>query len=633
MKKILISLFIFMGMMSCKDYLDIVPDDIATIDKAFNNKNSAKSYLYTCYNYLPDEGSVNSNPALCGGDEVWLYPKSYGLGSFFGSTWMYDLAHGEQNANNPIGDYWMGDRQGKNLFVGIRDCNIFLEKIEQVPDIDDFEKAQWIAEVKFLKAYYHFYLLRMYGPVPIIKENLDITSDTEEVKVERRPVSEVVNYIVSLLDEALADLPLMIENESTELGRITQPIAAAIKAKVLVLNASPIFNEGGVFDDLVSKDGAKLIDDTNNAEKWVIAKEAVKAAIDKCHEAGHELYYFKEPRVISDSTRLKMNIRGAVTERWNSELIWGSTFRSTDHLQRCSQARLRSADIGNHNAKNLLAPTMRMAEVFYTENGVPIDQDNTWNYAERFKTSTAGTEDRYYLKKGYKTANLHFDREPRFYASMAFDGSIWYGGGRFDDNSTYHLEMKARQFAGMTATERISITGYLSKKMVNYNNVVGDGSDYTIEYYPFPIIRLADLYLLHAEAANESGAPATEVFEFLDKVRERAGLEGVEKSWEDFSNNPEQPKSLVGRRKIIRTERQIEFAFEGKRFWDVRRWLTATDEMNTVIKGWNIFEESTEDFNKVVSIYNMEFRRKDYFWPIQTSEILVNNKLVQNPGW
>ncbi|KJF45374.1 RagB/SusD family nutrient uptake outer membrane protein [Draconibacterium sediminis] len=633
MKKIVIILCMALGTMSCQNYLDIVPDNIATIDLAFNNRLGAKSFLYTCYNYLPDDGDITSNPALIGGDEMWLHPKGPDLSSFFGSTWLFDLANGEQNANNPIADFWTGDKQGKNLFIAIRDCNIFLDNIQRVPDIDDWEKKRWIAEVKFLKAYYHYYLLRMYGPTPIIDDNLPISASPDDVKVERQPVSKVVSYIVDLLDEAVIDLPLKIENETVELGRINQVIAYSIKAKVLVLDASPIFNRSGVFDDLLSSDGQKLIDKTEDDKKWVIAKEAVEMAIEKSHEAGIHLYTYKDSKVITDSTRYKMNIRGSFSERWNSEVIWGLTFTSTDHMQRLAQPRFNSAHISTHQVRNMLSPTMRMAELYYTGNGVPINEDVSWNFDERFKTHVAGEEDRYYIKRGYETANLNFDREPRFYGSLGFDGCIWYGNGKYDDNASYHLEMKARQFAGVMSSEKYNITGYLPKKYVNYENTIDGSGNYSIERYPFPVIRLADLYLLYAETANESGAEKVEVFKYLDLIRDRAGLSGVVESWSAYSNNPTKPDSKEGRRSIIKQERMIELAFEGQRFWDLRRWLDASDVMNEPIRGWNIREASTSDYYKVITLYDMKFNRKDYFWPIQTSEILINNKLVQNPGW
>src|SRR5690606_25193907 len=129
-----------------------------------------------------------------------------------------------------------------SMWKGIRTCNTFLNNIHKARDLDSFERARWIAEVKTLKAWYHFYMMRLYGPIPIVDENISIYADPVEVKIYREPIDDVVNYIVGLLDEAIPDLPPTIENGITEAGRITKPAAAAIKALVLVTAASPLFN-------------------------------------------------------------------------------------------------------------------------------------------------------------------------------------------------------------------------------------------------------------------------------------------------------------------------------------------------------------------------------------------------------
>ena len=143
-----------------------------------------------------------------------------------------------------------------------------LEKIDEVHDIVDFEKTRWIAEVKFLKAYYHFWLFKSYGPIPVIKENLPIYTKTKDVKIYREPVDDVVNYIVELMDEAIADLPPILFSEALEFGRITQPIAMAMKARVLVTAASPLFNGNSDFASVVDNRGIALFNTTYDETKW-----------------------------------------------------------------------------------------------------------------------------------------------------------------------------------------------------------------------------------------------------------------------------------------------------------------------------------------------------------------------------
>src|SRR5690606_36002339 len=155
------------------------------------------------------------------------------------------------------------------------------------------EILRWSAEVKALKAYYHFFLLRMYGPIPIMRENIPISASGHEVRVERRPVDEVVDYIVELFDEAIVDLPNDVYDENTELGRITKPIAAGLKAKALVYAASPLFNGNEDYLNFTNKDGTQLISTDYQHEKWERAAQSCKDAIDLAHSIGYQLYKFE----------------------------------------------------------------------------------------------------------------------------------------------------------------------------------------------------------------------------------------------------------------------------------------------------------------------------------------------------
>ena len=126
---------------SACDYLDVVPDNIATIDNAFSNRNQAEKYLYTCYSYRPVIGDLDNDPAMFGGDEVWqYYPTAVAANHIYHGT---QIARGLQNINNPWVNYWNGgDNGGKPLWRGIRDCNIFLENIDKVMDVQPYEKTR-----------------------------------------------------------------------------------------------------------------------------------------------------------------------------------------------------------------------------------------------------------------------------------------------------------------------------------------------------------------------------------------------------------------------------------------------------------------------------------------------------------
>ena len=151
---------------------------------------------------------------------------------------------------------------------------------------------------------------------------------------------------------------------------------------------------------------------------------------------------------------------------------------------------------------------------------------------------------------------------------------------------------------------------------------------------PFPAIRLADLYLLYAEARNEVlGAPDDSVYLYVDRIRERAHLKGVVESWAQHSVYSSKPTSQTGMREIIHQERMIELAMEGQRFWDIRRWKEASDYFNRPIRGWNIKGTTMEDFYNITLIEKRSFNKKDYLWPYSTQELINNPSLEQNYGW
>jgi hypothetical protein len=230
----MLSIGLMFSAASCNDYLDVVPDNVTTIDHAFALKNEAEKYLFTCYSYIPKNGDGWYNIGMMSGDEIWLPQNNTTY-----ANPANQIALGRQNSNAPLLDVWRGNSFGtlggpvKRLFAGIRSCNIFLENVSnrsKIPDLTLDVRVRWLGEAEFLKAYYHFYLLRMYGPIPIIDVNVPIDADVQASYVTRKPVDECVNYISSLLDSAAAKLPNVVENELTETGRITKPIVLALKA-------------------------------------------------------------------------------------------------------------------------------------------------------------------------------------------------------------------------------------------------------------------------------------------------------------------------------------------------------------------------------------------------------------------
>jgi len=650
---LLISLVVSLATMtvSCKKYLDIVPDGIATIDNAFTTRYSAEKYLFTCYAYMPKQGSVTSNPAFTAGEEYFCATSDISANGALNGIGN-NIQYGNQNADSPYADAWVGysglNAVGAGLYQGISDCNIFLENIAHVPDMPEYEKQRWIGEVKFLKAYYHFWLVRAYGPIYIMDKNLPVNTSIEDSHVYRNTLDECFDYIEGLLDEVIANefVPEEITNVTEELGRVTKGIALTLKTYVQVTAASPLFNGNMDYAGVIDNRGVAIFNpeksDAEKLERWVKAAATAKEAITLLEAQGRGLYEFDGNLTVSEQTKTKLSIKGALTENFNKEVIWGntncwvggsSTSNGNSPIAAYNWPRALVSGSTNANYTARMNVPLKYVLKFYTKNGVPIEEDISYDQTRMYNLRVAGEDHKYYIKQNYTTAGLNFDREPRFYANMCFDGAIWFGSSFTDENNPLYAQMKFTQTAGSSRLNGHNLTGYTGKKLNHYLTTVATGTSATAEYYAWPVFRMADLYLLYAEALNEAGGNQAEVLEYVNKVRARAGLNDVEYAWNLFSNRPDKPTTMEGRREIIQRERTLELCFEGKGYWDLRRWKTAYEELNKPITGWYVYGATNDTYYVPVLWKQPLFTMKDYFWPIAISEMRKNENLVQNLGY
>ncbi|SIR31668.1 RagB/SusD family nutrient uptake outer membrane protein [Maribacter ulvicola] len=634
MKKNVIIAFITLLSFSCDDYLDVVPDNVATLEHAFQDRTTTLRYLATCYSYIPSYQDIVNNPAQSGSDEFYIDPNPF-YGSEYGRRGIL-MRKGLQTADNPYFDQW------NTMYDGIRVCNTFLEEVPNVSaDLSVNEREQWIAEVKFLKVLYHFQLMKLYGAVPVIRENLPVDVDIEETRLSREPYDLSIEYLTGILDEAIEVLPEQIVNISTDAGHITKVVAATLKAEMLITAASPLYNGNSDLVGLANNDGTSLYSDSFDQNKWTIAAEASKEALDFALAAGHSFYQVVEYPDISEETRVVLNRKQCVMERWNSEIIFATNRYSGGNVRRVtpyfSQAQQTWAPYNPY-----IAPTLASTKFFYSNNGVPIDEDKTYPYEQRYDVVQVPESEKYYAQPNYETMQLNILREPRYYSNLAFDGSRWFGNGRFKDvdqgaspsEESYVFNMKAGEEQGKNGSLRFSPTGLYCRKLVHVNSAyLNSGSNVTVTG-TFSIYRLAELYLFYAEALNESlDAPNTEVYNAIDAVRQVAGLQGVVESWTMFSKFPDKVGSKEGMREIIQHERTAELAFEGKRYFDIRRWKIADNAMTKPIEGFNVIGEETSTFNQIIQIDQQQFFSRDYFLPISTQNLRINKNLVQNPLW
>lgn len=643
MRKISFFILALFGLVSCNKFLDVVPDDgIATVEMAFNLRDNALRYLATCYSYMTREGNTDNDPGMLAGDEMWdLVGRSVSNQSGRVPGSLFNIARGRMSATNVYGCDWA------SMYEGIRCCDILCENIANVPDMEEWEKRQWAAEAVFLKAYFHFNLVRKFGPVPLIEASLPIDSDVEQVRVYRNNIDECFDFIIKLLDQAMPALP--VTNQSNdEWGRISQSICSAFKAKVCVYAASPLFNGNEEEASLVDNRGTVLFPSKTEEEKlkrWTAAMKACEEALDICVNQGNfQLYKGTElTYILNDSLKTTLVLRNAFNEKWNTEVIWGNTQSSSTLIKAFQQWTMPKFSTEMHNTAGyqFIGVPLKVAEQFYTKHGLPISNDLEWAGVNPLELKVGDEAHRYYLEEGYTTVRMNFDREPRYYAFLGFDGGKWLGSMTNYNNVTpTNLNVVKCRMGGANAKsgpETGPVTGFFPKKLYPYRCIITGQNAMTTYWYPFPMIRLTDLYLLYAEAINEAegpnGAHKEQLFDCLNAIRSRAHIPTVQDAWDNYSNNPLYYNSKLGMRDIIHRERLIEMSFESSRFWDLRRWKEAPTEYAKFIYGFKLTGSSPEDYYVKTLVSEQSFGLKDYFWPIPTSYIETNPNLKQNIGW
>ncbi|GHT24824.1 hypothetical protein FACS189430_10460 [Bacteroidia bacterium] len=636
---------------SCSDYLDVVPDKSTTLETMFSTRQDAYNALARVYSYLPHDEDRCSTWLL--GDE-WVNAAADDDNITGATAKNYKGLHimrGLQSADNPILGTWSGTNMGKDLYEGINICNIFISNVDRIHDMKPDEIADWKAQAKFLKAYYHFLLLQQYGPIVIKDEETSPEAEPKNLYVARSKLDDCFNYIVKTLDEAIP--ALIVKREGIDLGQIDRLGATAIKAKVLLWRASPFYSGNTDYYDFYDPHDGKPFFPQDNATdtkaKWKDALDAIETAITLCENSGKDMYTFKNQMQANDFADSKRNtnlktlydLRYVIVDPWNEELIWGNSRVNTTtaeiFLVGDANIFLPPGYTGEQNqfimARNILGATGKTVERFYTKHGLPLDEDNTFGRDTMYNiTLTPDTSKTIeylgVLQSNIPTINLYLNREPRFYADMGITGGYWRGHSHRIPTSFY-----SGGIPGSGANR--FWTGIAAQKVIHPDSKSGGSA--RLIFYPIPIIRLADLYLMKAEARNEYlDAPDGEVYAAINKVRDRAGIPKVETAYtgsfvksEYFNRHTTQ----AGMREIILNERGSEFAFEGQRFWDMLRYRRAPQEFSSPVIGWNNDGANAESFFQQKMLQFRMFTLKDCLWPIPSTELLKNSKLIQNPGW
>lgn len=624
--KILIAFLAIMLSNSCTDYLDVAPDEIATEAEAFANPRAAERFLYSCYSYIPNPRLGASSLDWFTGDEVV---------TAFEHEIFAKFPQGNFTANNPVISYW------DTLFGGIKQCYRLINNINSVPQLDEDTKKDYIAQANFLIGYYHFLLLRSYGPIILVKEEPSILTPPQDY-LGRRPFDECVDFIAAKFDEAAVNLPT--DRTDIRKGLATNVAASAIKGRLLLYAASPLFNGNSKFySNFENKDGEKLMNLNYSIQKWELARDANLKAIQEAEAAGIRLYISDDsrnfPNLPEPADQTQRALRFNAVDKNSKEAIWiDARAEGRYSLQN------KSRPFWTGRTWNGIAPTLAMLDRFYTENGLPIDQDPNFEFNNRFDVVTFPAGD---INGEGETSLMNLRREPRYYAWIDFHGGYYEAQGqttqanekwaylpeykRGIDNKKIVTFFTSNDNAGRHGrTNNYSPSGFLSKKGVHPGNTASESGSGHIEY-PWAVVRLGELYLNYAEACVETNN-LDQAKIYINKIRERAGIPTLEEAWGGIGVALTQDKL----REIVRQERMIELYLEHQNFWDMRRWLLAGDLFNKVPEGMNVDGTTISSFSrktKLTGIIRNFTTPTHYLLPIPFGEVQKNPNLVQNPGY
>jgi hypothetical protein len=629
------------------------------LENIFSTREEAYNALAKVYSFLPLDNQQDNSTWLLG--DEWITPIAYTYNDnrYSGAQIMMGL----QSVTKPLLGFWSGTGLGKDLYDGIRSTNIFLEYADMIYDMTDTEKSEWKAQAKFLKAYYHFVLVQRYGPIVIADKLISPEAMKEELLQSRSKVDDCFDYIIRLMDEAIVDL-----NERADmnwLGQIDKIGATAIKARVLLFRASPFFSGNReYFEDFLDHDGKPFFpvndDVATTKAKWKDAADAAEVAINMAKANGRDLYTYEKAPYIYDYEDIEVNpeqmktlmdLRMVVCDPWNKELLWGMSYlpdyanslHSATNIM-CPPGYTGTRTWNTACSNNWLGASYAMIERYYTSNGLPINEDKTFNQNAMYDlVVTPGAETPEYaqiagiLQPGTTVINLYLNRELRFYAQLGITGGYWRSHTSRINTLFFanNPDGSGGGYRSQNANNYIA-TGIGVQKYAHPES--GSGYPDAMPKYPLPLIRMADLYLIKAEALNEYlDAPNAEVYAAINTVRRRAGIPDVETVWAnanlvvEASLNKHTKKD--GMRDIILRERSVELAFEGSRYWDMLRHRRAPAEFSSFVLGWNHLGDTPETFFVLGPKLYRRFTITDCLCPIDLNEINTNGNLIQNPGW
>ena len=619
----------------CSDYLDVSKEvaENLTLDEVFSNPDYIRRWHGGLFNCITEYSSIGKNKGEDTGlSGVWVCMAGETTLSGVGFT---EMTSGFTAASAPF-QRWTA------LYKYIRDAQIFLSRVAPHGGLNDqFQLSEadvkrMKAEAKFLIAYSYFSLFELYGPVPV----LDGIADPEDKGLDfaRASVDETVKYIDDLLDEVIksGDLPeTVITNRSgtgndrynmNEIVRPTVTAAKALRAKLWVYAASPLFN-GGYKEalDITAPDGKKLFT-AYDVNKWVTAKKHLEELFDNADQNGHTLFkvYDKEGKLDPDQSIFQM------FQSYTDENLWatGNNYWNARVMEENTNPR------DMYTGWGYLGVSQDAVDAFFVKDGLTIKDPGSLYKEDGFTDVMNPCNENKRIDKD--VFNMYANREPRFYAGIGYEGKSWHiqKVGVPD----YGLGFAKGEGCDNSAADNPR-SGYLPTKFKN-RQILFTGNYLKQWARPSILFRLADFYLYYAEACNEINPNDPNIITYLDKVRERAGIPG----YKELAATSK--KNIIGnqelQRKMIQRERQVELFMEGQRYFDIRRWMICgegedADQSAFHAMNMNGYHDrpigANDSFFKRIVLENRAWRRSMYLYPIPQDEINKSKLLVQNPLW
>jgi starch-binding outer membrane protein, SusD/RagB family len=462
----------------------------------------------------------------------------------------------------------------------IRAVNMLLKHLSKVP-VTAGLKERVKAEARFLRVWYYFILLEHYGGIPLVGDTLYTTSDV--IPQARNTFEECVNYIVAECDSADKVLPWI--QTDNDYGRINKAACKALKARTLLYAASPLFNGGSIAtsEPLKSITGYPAYD----KERWKLAQDA---ALEVIGPGKYSLY-------VDNATAPGYGFYEVFLLRKSTELIFAKMQDDNRYLEEIWLPPSTSS-------KPIAFPYLEMVNAFGMKNGRPI-------------TDPASN---------YNPDDPYSNRDPRFDYSIIRDQTAvmkYPDLKRIPVNVYIDATDPDNVISGSDAPHKGTLTGFYPFKMVDED--VAPSWFNSVTKRCMPLIRYAEVLLDFAEARNEYlDVPDQEIYDAVEAIRSRAGLN-------PYTLTAGLTQSEM--REIIRNERRVELAFEGHRFWDVRRWKIASETDNVMLHGTEWTKTSTGKVNKTFDVRKHNFMDNMYLWPIPESEVSKSPELLQNPGF